>query len=828
MTARVARALVVLVTIACAWVTAARLSLSGDLTPLFPDKGDAAALGRFTRAFGGGDLAMLLVRGESADDVEAAAKELSAALAAKPSVQRVANRIEPPKPIDPTRAWIFAGPAARARLAQALTPDGMRARLDDTRAMLLAPGASEAEEWLAQDPLRLAQIPWESHDELAAGLVPSEDGSFVADRGRARLVVAQPRGSAFESSAASRFVDDANAAMTDVRARHPGVRIALSGGHAIAQATEQMIRRDFEISGTLSIVLASVVFLFTFRRPRALVAVLPPLLLGTAWTMGVVAVVTPGLSAISIGFMAVVVGVGVDTGVHVYSALLDGRRQGLAPNEAAHFARRATWRPTLLAAIAAGLAFGALALSELAAIRQLGVLCGLGEVLTAIAILLVTPEIGARLERGTPPPALTPRWIGAVAWLTQTRRRAWIALALAALPIVAIPLFGWPKTGSAIVALRPRGLAPLIVQDEIYSLFGGQPGQWIVLAIDRDPTRATERMDRVAEALDQLESDGAIAGWDALTRFAPAPATQRARLTARDALNLPEASTRLEEALRDRGFDIDACAPALKALAHPSSEVLPIDVDAGPEGGPLAWLVSRHRNTEPGEHGDTIVASYVRPRGDEAADARALAAIRAADPGAIVTGYAHLEAALKRSLAHDLPRVALLALVVVAITLRAALGRGRVTEVALALATVIVELALVAGLMRLMHIGWHIYDALVVPVLIGITIDEAMFLLHATHAPRERRSGDARDDGDGGGDDANPDADAIAFTLRAQGPLVASTALTTAAGFAALLACRFSGLFDLGAVGALGSVSGLACALILVPAGLRVARAHKT
>ena len=49
-------------------------------------------------------------------------------------------------------------------------------------------------------------------------------------------------------------------------------------------------------------------------------------------------------------------------------------------------ARRATWRPTMTAAVVAGLAFGALALSDLAAVAQLGILCGLGEVLTDMGL----------------------------------------------------------------------------------------------------------------------------------------------------------------------------------------------------------------------------------------------------------------------------------------------------------------------------------------------------------------------------------------------------------------------------------------------------------
>jgi uncharacterized protein len=61
-------------------------------------------------------------------------------------------------------------------------------------------------------------------------------------------------------------------------------------------------------------------------------------------------------------------------------------------------------------------------------------------------------------------------------------------------------------------------------------------------------------------------------------------------------------------------------------------------------------------------------------------------------------------------------------------------------------------------------------------------------------------------------------------TLRREGPSIAATALTTAAGFGALAFCDFDGLRDLGYVGALGSVVGLVVALVVVPAGLRLTR----
>jgi hypothetical protein len=674
----------------------------------------------------------------------------------------------------------------------------MRERLRQTRALLLAPGAAsrDASEWLARDPLRLSLVPWEDGTELAAGARMDESGALEADGGKARLVVVRTRGRALDTRQAEAFVTSVEAALAPVRAAHPAARLELTGGHAISAATARSMQRDLELTAVLSTALASIMFLVTFRRARALLAILPPLALGTLWATGLYAIFAPRLSAVATAFAAIVVGVGVDTGVHVYAALLDARRDGLKGAAAAREARRLTWKPTLAAATVAGLAFGSLALSELTAMRQLGVLCGLGEVLTAVAILGVTPELGAWLERGAPPK----RREGAFRWLNAlhaTPRRAVLTLAIAAAPVAVVAVWGWPTGRDAIVAIRPEGLAPIATQDEIYRLFGGRPGQWVVVSADPDPERARARSDAIAEALEPLVKDGTIDGFDALAPFSPAPATVRARLAQRQQLFWSgQLRDDLAAALRDEGFDLEACAPALEAFAHPASEeqaVAPADPAAHPG---LAWLFARHVAVDGGE---TLAVTYVRPKGSAALDARAMAVVSEADPKAVVTGFAQLERSLADSLGRELPKIGLVALGLVVLGLRAALRRPR--DVALALAVLVSEIAIVGGCMRALDIRWHIYDALVLPVLVGITVDEAMFLLFAV-----------REHGD----------DHLEQALDHQSPLVASTALTTAAGFAALLVCRFRGLRDLGATGAIGSAAGLACALMIVPAALRV------
>ncbi len=781
---------------------ASRLTLSGDLTDLFPRGPEAEALATFTRAFGGGDVGLVLVRGEDPASVARAAKGASQGLEGRPTVQRVVTAVPEPRPADPTLAWLHAGPSARAALARALTPRGMRERLAETRTLLLAPGGTELAELAKSDPLRLSMIPWEGRTELAAGVVADQDGSFVADGGKARLVVLEPRGRVFDPRAAEGFVLDVESALAGPRASHPDVRFDLTGGHAVAYATERMIRRDLYLSTALSFALSAAVFLVTFRRGRALFAVLPPLMLGTVWTTALAALIYPRLSSLSVAFTSVVVGVGVDTGVHVYGALLGAKREGLGPEEAAERARRASARPTLTAAVAASLAFGALGISDIKALGQLGVLCAIGEVLTAVAILLFAPDIGAWLERGPTPCLPPPPWVAPLAALTRGGARS--ALAMLSLPalLVVLAALGLPRTGEAVVALRPSSLEPLRTSDAIYGLFGGRPNQWIVLAHDPDLQRASAEIDAVAEALEPLVKDGTIDGYDAMSTYVPSVPAQRARLAQRDALDLPGRRAELEKALDEAGFDGESFAPAMASFAAPRGELVAIPVD---RPGSLSLVVARHVQRYEAQY---YVAAYVRPTGVPAQDERAREIIRGASPSSVITGFATLEVSLKQTLVRDLPRVALVASLFVAAALGFTLRSAR--EVVIALVALAAEIVLVALAMRLLHIRWHVYDALVLPVLLGITLDEVLFLLHAAR------------DGDGATKREGASVDRVDRALGQQAPLSAATALTTSAGFGALMECRFEGLFDLGAVGAIGSAAGLLASLVIVPAGLRL------
>jgi predicted exporter len=327
----------------------------------------------------------------------------------------------------------------------------------------------------------------------------------------------------------------------------------------------------------------------------------------------------------------------------------------------------------------------------------------------------------------------------------------------------------------------------------VFDAFGGKRGQWVVLVADPDLDRARARGDLISERLARLEAD--VESVDSLSAFAPAASTQKERLAARDALDLPAKAGELSRALADTGFAVDHFEGALAAMKSPSHDLVDLAVL---RDKPSAILMSRYLGKDDPDH---LVAIYVRPRDVPGAVDRIEVALRETDPAAVLTGYTRLEASLRSSLSHDIPRIAIVAGVLVIVALAASLRRAR--DVALAALVVTSEVAAVLLLLRVLHIPLHAYSALVIPVLLGITVDEGMFLLH-----RARAEG------------AGPAV--IAATLKDEGPPIAATALTTAVGFGALAFCDFDGLRDLGLVGAIGSSVGLLVALVVVPAGLRL------
>ncbi|MCA9544619.1 MAG: MMPL family transporter, partial [Myxococcales bacterium] len=102
-------------------------------------------------------------------------------------------------------------------------------------------------------------------------------------------------------------------------------RIDLGGGYRNALEQVKSVQGDMVSSAGLSFGLLALVVMVFFRSVRAFFAVIFPLIVGIAWTVGFVSVTVGYLNLITAFIFAVLLGLGIDFGIHFYGRYREER-----------------------------------------------------------------------------------------------------------------------------------------------------------------------------------------------------------------------------------------------------------------------------------------------------------------------------------------------------------------------------------------------------------------------------------------------------------------------------------------------------------------------
>ncbi len=147
------------------------------------------------------------------------------------------------------------------------------------------------------------------------------------------------------------------------------------------------IKRDGLKMISIALVLVLVILGLAFRSPlRGLVA-MTPLILGGIWMFGMLAFLGIRLDFFNVIIIPVVIGIGVDAGVHFYRRYLERGRSSVA------VVTRTVGSAVTMASVTSGIGFGGLAITDHGGLSSIGHLAIVGISTTLVATLLVTPVI---------------------------------------------------------------------------------------------------------------------------------------------------------------------------------------------------------------------------------------------------------------------------------------------------------------------------------------------------------------------------------------------------------------------------------------------------
>ncbi len=274
------------------------------------------------------------------------------------------------------------------QIAGRLTPAGVDKQMADNFATLLQPQGMAFKEQLRRDPLGLAQLALAKlrYINPLPG-VRIEDGQFLSHDRKSSLLLADTDILITDPVGSRKLLD----AFVLARAGLPaGISADLLSGHPYTLANTEVIKGDMNRVLLLSGCGLLLVFLVFLRRLQALTVFLLP------FASMLLALVTtsfffPQLSGITIGFGAVLLGITIDFGLHVYFALRqeqNGRAELL----------QAVSRPVLFGGLTTLAAFAVLLRSELPGQRQLAVFAVVGIIVALLLALLVLPHFVGRKQ----------------------------------------------------------------------------------------------------------------------------------------------------------------------------------------------------------------------------------------------------------------------------------------------------------------------------------------------------------------------------------------------------------------------------------------------
>ncbi len=186
---------------------------------------------------------------------------------------------------------------------------------------------------------------------------------------------------------------------TDPAKFHPEMTVEINGAYAQHTGRVRTLQDDV-VGGSLAALSALLLTIaLYFRSARAIVLVMLPLLVATTGALAFAWAAFEALNLVSAFIFAVLLGLGIDFGIHVLSRYRHERGRGQAPALAFATTFATTGKTTAAGAVSTALAFAVLVVADFQGFAQFGVVAGFGVMLALVGSLVVMPALTLALDR---------------------------------------------------------------------------------------------------------------------------------------------------------------------------------------------------------------------------------------------------------------------------------------------------------------------------------------------------------------------------------------------------------------------------------------------
>ncbi len=221
--------------------------------------------------------------------------------------------------------------------------------------------------------------------------------------GRVHLLLARP-------------TDEVGGAIANLRAEikrlkptYPELDIGITGELVLDEDEMNSSTEDSAKATLWSLLLVIVLFAFSFRTPWRPAMALLALFLAVGWTLGFTTLVVGHLNLLTVTFATMLIGLGIDFGIHFIYGYEEVRNQGQPPLRAMQETMLHAGVENATGAITTAIAFWAICFTDFRGVAELGMIAGGGVMLCFVAMLTVLPALIFLQERRFPPEPKNPQ-----------------------------------------------------------------------------------------------------------------------------------------------------------------------------------------------------------------------------------------------------------------------------------------------------------------------------------------------------------------------------------------------------------------------------------
>lgn len=243
----------------------------------------------------------------------------------------------------------------------------------------------------------------QKYEGKASSYTRFPDGNYATPDGKLRILLAKLPGklSGISGQLALKNAVDLSIAELNPKLNYsPDIEIKFAGGVQEMIEEHHALIADLGLSTVVVILLVSLAMFGYFRDFRATIALLASLMVGTLWTFGISYFAVGYLNANSAFLGSIVIGNGINFGIIFLARYIEERKRNHSNLRSIRTAMSKTASSTWTAALAAGLAYGSLMLTEFRGFRQFGVIGLIGMVLCWLSAFTLLPAFLTLMDRG--------------------------------------------------------------------------------------------------------------------------------------------------------------------------------------------------------------------------------------------------------------------------------------------------------------------------------------------------------------------------------------------------------------------------------------------